>query len=75
MYAVLFYGKGVIFYTYDGAAWQADYGISPPFLPALHGFEQIGIGAIRKLEIDAKRRIEIRQDLSHHGYPGITFFR
>src|SRR5258706_13084397 len=42
---------------------QADDGIAPGALPADHGFEQIGMRPIGKLEIKRQRRIEIRKCL------------
>ncbi|MNJ65049.1 hypothetical protein D3C77_610410 [compost metagenome] len=53
----------VAVHAQHGAAVQTDDGVTPPFLTALHGFEQVGMWLVGQLEVEGKRGIEISQRL------------
>ncbi len=44
---------------------QADNGVTPPLLAALHRFEQVGVGRVGQLEVGGKRGVEVGQHLAH----------
>ncbi len=49
------------------AARQADDGVAAPFLAAVGGLQQIGVGALGQLQISGQGRVQVRQGLHHHG--------
>ncbi len=38
---------------------QADDRVAAPFLAALHGFEQVGVGGVGQLQVDRQRGVEV----------------
>ena len=53
-------------------ARQPDNGVASPFLSAVHGLQEIGVGASNELQVGAEGRIQIREDLANHGYPVVS---
>ncbi len=49
------------------AATEADDGVAAPFLAALHRFEQVTVGLVGELEIDAERGFEVGEQLAREG--------
>src|SRR5690606_18980357 len=45
---------------------ETDDGITTEALPALHGFEQIGVWRVGKLQVDRQRRVEVGEGLERH---------
>ncbi|MNO70925.1 hypothetical protein D3C76_618250 [compost metagenome] len=51
----------VTMHAHNRAAWQADDGVAPPLLAALHRLQQIGVGLVGQLQVDRQRRVEVGQ--------------
>src|SRR5690606_41141081 len=54
-------------------AVQADDGIAPPLLAALHGFEQVGVRLVGQREVEGKRGVEIGQRLERQRDAVVAF--
>ena len=58
-------GHVMLVRTQHGACRQANDGVTPPLLTALHGLQQVGVGLIGQLQINGQRSVEI-----HQGFAG-----
>jgi hypothetical protein len=59
----------------EGPTGETDDGVPTPFLTAVDGLEQVGEGTVDELEVDAKRCVEIGEDLAHQGNAVVALFR
>ncbi len=73
--AVLAHGQGMTAEFVHPPRRQADDRVAPEALAAFHRLEQIGVRAVRQLEVDRQRGVEVGQHLAHHRDQGVALSR